>query len=74
MKKNHHILGAKKSEVHLQHFSKSLDEGRMWLYNILGDNEGNVYILSYLPIFLYYIYPELINNEPNVQFFSCRQV
>ena len=28
--------------MHLQNFSGSLNKGRIWWYNILGDNEGSI--------------------------------
>ena len=44
--KNHHILGAMKFKVHLQNFSKSINKGRIWWYNILRDKEVSIsYIL-----------------------------
>ena len=42
MKIFYHIMGAMKFEANLQIFHQSLDKGRMWWYNVLGDNKGRI--------------------------------
>ena len=66
--------GCYKVRSALAEFFQSLDKGRMWWYNILGDNEGSVSdILRLDTITLLYVLitdnivaPERENPEPNL--------
>ena len=40
--------GCQEVRSSLEYFFQSLDKGRMWWYNIIGDNKGSISDISWL--------------------------